>query len=120
MKCDTCRHQAAPGRKICNTCKTKNHRKKDPMRYSYDAMKANAKRRNKIFTISFEYFQQFCYQTKYHLGKGRSKVSFTVDCKINELGYAEGNIQMLTKQENSRKGVKSLEYDWETGYAIYK
>jgi hypothetical protein len=89
------------------------------MKASYQTMKYNATRRKKPFTITFEYFKQFCYETCYMAGKGRTKESFTVDCEINELGYIPGNIKMRTKSINSRKHVSRLVYDWEhPDYAI--
>ena len=87
------------------------------MRASYDILKHNAKRRKKPFSITYEDFKEFCYETAYLAGKGRTAQSFSVDCEINELGYVKGNLKCRTIAENSRKGVKRLVYDWETGYA---
>lgn len=97
------------------------HREADLMRYSYDTLKSNATRRGKPFELTFEEFKMFCYLTAYHIGKGRTKVSYTVDCIINELGYIASNIRSIPKGENSRKGTKTLVYDWEyPEYAHYK
>lgn len=121
MKCQTayCKNQAAPNRKICYACKTRAHRKADMMRYSYDTLITNCIRRGKFFDLTYEQFQLFCYETKYFLGKGRTKVSFTIDCIIPDL-YTLSNLRVVTKGENSRKGVKTLVYDWEhKDYAVY-
>lgn len=116
-KCTTkyCKNKARKGRKICNTCKSRKHRQANPVRASYNALKANAKRRGKVFTLTFEYFAQFCRETEYIAGKGRTASSYTIDRKINELGYTNDNIQVLTLEENARKGKgrKHLVYDWE-------
>lgn len=87
------------------------------MKASYQTLKYNATRRNKVFTITFEYFEKFCYETNYMAGKGRSKSSYSIDRIKNELGYIPGNIQKLTVPENSRKKNKVLVYDWELGTA---
>lgn len=87
------------------------------MRASYDILKFNARRREKPFSITFEYFKKFCYETAYMAGKGRTAQSFSVDCEINELGYVEGNLTLRTVAENARKGVRILVYDWEHDYA---
>lgn len=117
--CDTphCTNKKGKGRRICYKCVSRIKRKKNPMRASYDILKFNATRRKKPFSISYEYFKAFCYETAYLAGKGRTAQSFSIDCEINELGYVEGNIKVRTMSENARKGVNRLVYDWETGYA---
>ena len=114
-KCLTkfCKNTAAKHKNHCHTCIARKKRDKNPMRYSYDTLKSNAKRRRKIFTITFDDFKEFCYKTEYMAGKGRTKDCYSVDCIINELGYAKGNLQRLSVSENSKKGVKKLVYDWE-------
>jgi hypothetical protein len=120
-KCSTpyCRGTARTGRRRCNTCQTRICRKNNPVRYAYDTLKANARRRGKPFTITFEQFWEFCYEYPYMAGKGRSGVSFGIDCIIAEKGYVPGNLQLLSNRENSRKGKRVLMYDWETKYARY-
>lgn len=84
------------------------------MKDSFLNLRSNAKRRRKIFTISFEYFKQFCYDTNYMWKKGRTKKSYSVDRIVEELGYIEGNIQALEVGKNKKK---HLEYDWQTKQA---
>lgn len=93
------------------------------MKAAYDNLKWNAWRRGKPFTITFAYFQKFCFKTDYIAGKGRSKESYSVDCKIAIKGYVPGNLQCLTLSDNAKKGVKKmLVYDWEhkQGFVIQK
>lgn len=87
------------------------------MRASYDTLKANAKRRKKFFDLTFDQFKQFCYETPYMAGKGRTVVSFSVDCEIDIKGYTAGNLKLRTIGANASKGKKILMYDWETGHA---
>ena len=75
----------------------------NPARYHYDLLKSNAKRRKKEFTISFEYFKKFCEDTNYLQLKGKMADSLSIDRINDELGYVEGNIQVLTLRNNSRK-----------------
>lgn len=77
-------------------------------------MVANAKRRNKPCYLSFEDFKDFCVETNYMAGKGRTKKSYSIDCIINDLGYIRGNLQRLSLSDNSKKGTKRLHYNWET------
>lgn len=121
-KCQTkyCRNKARPRGKVCPACYAKKWRACNPIKAAYLLLKSNAKRRHKPFNLSLEYFTKFCYETDYHIGKGKSKTSLTVDCKINELGYVEGNIQALPNTDNARKGCKRLEYDWRTREAFVR
>lgn len=115
-KCSTprCRNNRAKDRKCCNTCNSRKWRKKHPLRYCYNALKQNSKRRNKEFTLSFEEFTKFCYETKYLAKKGQTKDSYTIDRKDSTKGYTFDNIQVLTLSENSRKGTKKvLVYDYQ-------
>lgn len=87
------------------------------MKAAFQTLRHNATRRGKPFNLTFEQFQQFCRETKYMAGRGRSKQSFTIDRIDNNKGYTIDNIQMLTKSDNCRKKTKTLIYDWRSGYA---
>lgn len=141
LKCSTphCRRYAIKGRKICGTCKSRKSREANPIRYAYQTLKDNAKRRGHIFKISYEYFVAFCTKTLVLHGRGRTSESYHIDKIIDELGYVEGNIQVLTNRENvlkehaRRKAEQLLQaekaelrqikvYDWQTktGRYIYR
>jgi len=109
-----CKNNHAPKRRYCYTCVTRKHRERDPVRYSYDALKTNAQRRSKVFELTFAQFKRFCRKTNYIAGKGRNKDSYTIDRKKNHIGYILSNIRVITKSENSSKGTKTLHYDWRT------
>lgn len=47
------------------------------------------------------------------VGKGRTKTSYSIDCKKPEEGYHYDNLQKLTVSENSSKGTKKLEVWWD-------
>lgn len=123
-----CRNKARNNRTICSTCDKRAWRKKHPMKAAFQTLRQNTRRRAreqgrpKPFTITFEYFKQFCIETNYMAGKGRTKLSYTVDCVIEELGYVPGNLQRLTKQDNSikeqvRRRNKTLIYDYRASRA---
>lgn len=95
------------------------------MKASFQTLRQNTRRREKMqgrpkpFTITFEDFKEFCYETNYMAGKGRNKLSYSIDCIIEELGYVPGNLQKLTVSGNSlkeqaRRKNKVLVYDWES------
>ena len=91
------------------------------MKASYQTLKYNSTRRKVFFDLTFEEFAEFCYETNYMAGKGRSKESHTVDRIVEGKlpGYTKSNIQALPKGVNSSKEQalrknKTLIYDWET------
>ena len=100
------------------TCKSRKYRKSNVCRSTFLNLKNNSKRRGIVFTLTFDEFEKFCYQTDYLKGKGRSSLSYSIDRIDNSKGYFIDNIQVLSVGENSRKGVKSLVYDYveKTGY----
>lgn len=117
-----CRNMARKHKTKCPTCHKKQWRKKYPMKAAFQTLRQNARRRGIAFTITFEYFEKFCYKTNYIAGKGRSKLSYSIDRDKNHLGYIPGNIVIMHKGLNSAKGdrpiTKKLVYDWCTKNAV--
>ena len=120
IKCATkfCRKHAVKGRGIfCFSCRSRRSRAANPMKWSYWNLKSNAKRRGKDFSLTFEEFKEFCEETNYIAGKGRTLLSYSIDRIDNTKGYHKGNIRRVTVSENSRKGTKVLNYDYKTKQA---
>ncbi len=90
------------------------------MRKCYDDLKTNAKRRGKIFKLTFEQFKEFAIKVNLLHKRGRTSESYTIDRRDNKKGYTIDNIQMLTRGENTRKGDRKIGYDYITkhGYII--
>jgi hypothetical protein len=78
-------------------------RKANPLRYAYQNLKGNAKRRGKVFDLTFDEFKQFAVKTEYIGKKGRTAESYHVDRIDPARGYTINNIQVLTNSENMRK-----------------
>jgi hypothetical protein len=116
VKCATpyCRKEAPKSRKLCNTCRSRIWREKNPIAAAYKDRKHNAKHRGIEFAISLEYFTQFCIETDYIRGKGRTATSYTIDRKDPLKGYVEGNLQILELKDNVAKGnrERKLVYDY--------
>jgi len=108
--CNTahCRKSAAPNYKKCWSCVKKAYAERHPIRYAYNNLKQNAKRRNKHFELTFEQFKAFAVATEYYKKKGRKATCYHIDRIDETQGYTIDNIQVLTNQENVRK------------YAIFK
>lgn len=99
-------------RKICSTCDKKKWRAKYVMKACFQTLRQNARRRDKPFTITFEYFKRFCYRTKYIAGKGRTKDHYSIHRIKNELGYVPGNIKSLINTDHQKIHSKVLNYDY--------
>lgn len=101
----TCLNDAAPGRRICYKCKQRKFRERDEERAAYHNNKANSKRRGIHNDLTLEQFRTFVGANGYMQTKGIDADSMTIDRKIPELGYTDGNLQLLTLADNARKGV---------------
>ncbi len=91
--------------RFCHKHRHRYQKANSPLVYHYKALKQNARRRNKIFTITLDHFKEFCDETGYLELKGRLKKSATIDRIKNELGYIPGNLQVLTLAQNASKGT---------------
>jgi hypothetical protein len=89
----------------CGSCVDKACRNKEPglITRAYANLKASAKRRRKEFLLTKEEFAAFCERTQYHVLRGRSPNSLTVD-RIDTNGpYAINNIRVLNHAANSTR-----------------
>ncbi len=116
--CTQCQwKRTAKGRTICNTCRTANYTKKNPARRIFLDLRSSAKKREIQFNLTFEQFKKFILKTDYLEGRGREADSLTIDRIHEELGYFIGNMQVITKSENSTKfheyyrAKRKIEYD---------
>lgn len=90
-------------RDVCSGCHSSNWAANNPIIYSWHMLKSSAKRRNIEFSLTKKEFINFIKKTKYMELKGRLFDSLTIDRIKGHLGYKLGNIQILTKSENSSK-----------------
>lgn len=109
-RCHTrfCRNTVTHGRH-CSTCRSRKCRESDPVRYAFNNLKAHAKARGILFTITLDQFRTFCHRVKYIGFSGRKADSFTIDRIHNDIGYHIDNIQVLKQAENTKK---YFSYDW--------
>jgi len=112
-KCATkyCRKKAAAKSTKCHSCIKKAYAERHPVRYAFNNLKQNAKRRGKSFELTFEQFEQFAVSTAYMVGKGITKDSLHIDRIDPERGYSIDNIRVLTNSENVQRHQKYLKYE---------
>ena len=76
------------------------------MRAAWRALKDHAKARGIPFKLPFPIFRKFALQTQYLNLTGSTRDCLTVDRIKNDRGYVRGNIQPLTRAENSMKKAR--------------
>lgn len=91
------------GKSMCAKHYHRQRKERDPCGYTYHALKSNAKRRGKVFTITMEYFRDWCAETGYIELKGRFAWMYSIDRIEPEKGYEPGNLQMIKVGDNVRK-----------------
>jgi hypothetical protein len=115
-----CRREVKRG-DLCYHHEREKQKQNSPYVYWFGVNKRNANRRARVYgngkfwRVTFDYWVQFCNETGYLAIKGRYKGDASLDCIINELGYIDGNLQVLTVEDNAGKGVKYIDYNMETG-----
>ena len=97
---------------MCGTCYSRKYRYDNPEKTTYANLRCNARRRVIYFGISYEYFLKFCVDNDYIKLKGIYGDSMTIDRVNHLLGYIEGNLQVLTRIDNGRKGIKEKKARW--------
>lgn len=104
MKCKHgCGKESAKNRRECNKCKSANWRKKNPILAIWFEIKRSAKRRNLDFNLEYNWFSDFVNNSPLLEIRGRSAESYSIDRKENDKGYIMGNLQVISKSENSKK-----------------
>jgi hypothetical protein len=89
--------------RFCCKHRRRYQKENNPIAYTYDMLKQNAKTRNKVFTLTLEQFKKFCTDTNYIELKGKTGGSASIDRKDPNKGYEFGNLQVLTLSANTSK-----------------
>ena len=86
----------------CPKCKAIQWKANHPVSYFFHKLRTSATRRGIAFTLSREKFAEL-WAGGLAAKHGKTKFSLSVDRKRNTEGYHDGNVQLLTLSENSRK-----------------
>lgn len=90
-------------RLYCVGCSSKKWKAAHPYSYHFNALRNNAKRRGKEFTLTLDEYTEFAIANGLFDPNGKKFYNKTIDRRRNNEGYHAGNLQMLTRVENSRK-----------------
>ena len=93
----------APNGRYCSKCKMRAWRAKNVIRDTYNHLKHHAAERFIGFEVTWEYFVEFCNRTKYHELKGVGGDDMTIDRPNSLRGYADDNMEMITRLKNVEK-----------------
>ena len=90
-------------RVVCPKCSAKQWRERNPIRYAFHKLRSRAKERGHSFTLTFEHYHKLVLESGYLERKGKTASSLSIDRIDATKGYEDGNIQVMTLAENSRK-----------------
>lgn len=99
----SCGNKARPGRYYCGTCANKVYRANNPIKVAYITLRQHARARNVKFSLTFQGFKETIDGTAYLINSGPGNNQLQIDRIIPELGYTDGNCQVLTGAQNKRK-----------------
>jgi hypothetical protein len=89
-------------------------RLRNPILSAYGDLRARAKKRKKTCGITLAEFTELCMNTGYHLLKGNDAQSATLDRIKDHIGYEKGNIQVITRLNNTEKeNLRRKGQEWE-------
>ncbi len=110
QKCQTpyCRKTAYKRRDgyqnlYCCNCIAHRWKMRDPFAYHHNALRNNAKRRGKEFTITVDQYREFAIREGLFSPTGTKYPNRSIDRIDQNRGYHLDNIQVLTLSENVRK-----------------
>ncbi len=98
-----CGNEPAYHRRECFKCRSAGISARKPIDVVYYWLKKSAKKRRKEFTITLPWFRQWITSTGYMADRGRLTDNLTIDRIRNNEGYTVGNLQILTKGQNTTK-----------------
>ncbi len=98
-----CKRKRRKHSSFCYTCNSRKYRLKNPLRYSYQAFKDNAKRRGKEFLVTYDEYVEFGQKHGLFRPDGTRYTTKTIDRIDCDKGYHIANMQVLSLIENSKK-----------------
>lgn len=88
---------------LCGTHHKELWRANNPVHAAYDNLRASARKRRIVFTLTLEHFKTIIEPTRYMDDKGRTRFCLHIDRIQTARGYEDGNIQVLTCTDNVQK-----------------
>lgn len=89
---------------LCGSHAKELWRLKNPVHAAYDLIRAHARKRKIVFTLTLAHFTEVIAPTRYLDESGSERHHLHIDRIQNHLGYEDGNIRVLTCSANVSKG----------------
>ena len=117
-----CAKAIKPGKSICAAHDMRVWRKTHTVTAQYARLKAEAKKRKKVFDITLEEWAELCRLTRYHEGTasqvGSIPNGLTIDRIRSRGGYTLDNVRVIVQRLNSAKGAQEMEARLSNGKAV--
>lgn len=100
-----CRNNTEGNTKYCATCRNRQYRERDKVRYFLNNLRKSAKKRHIFFDLELEEFKTWATKENFRFGIKAHGDRDSVDrVKVGQYpGYTITNIQKLTVAQNSQK-----------------
>lgn len=98
---------------LCCRCNARRWKTSSPFAYHFNALRGNARRRGKEFTLTIDQYKEFAIREGLFSPAGVKYPNRSIDRIDQSRGYHIDNIQVLTISENVRK--KYTDY-WSSKY----
>ena len=86
---------------LCNSCRSKVNRERNPLTTQFTNLKGSAKKRGKEFTLTLDEFEELVRESDYYRFSGLHMDQLTID-RIDPSGpYSKENTRVLTNRDNS-------------------
>lgn len=104
-KCEVCkRRPPRPHGKKCERCHKRQWRANNPLKSAYANLRDKAIHRGKGLELTYKEFVDFCNGNDYMEKKGKHPGCLHIDRIDHRKPYRRDNIQVLTIEENGKKG----------------
>ena len=90
---------------MCYKHLARRYKSRHLIKYRYNIAKQSAKSRGIEWSLTYEEFAQFCEDTGYLKGSGKSRENLTMDRIDPSKGYSVRNLRVLPHYLNSKLGA---------------
>ena len=98
-----CQREPREGKRFCHKCASRVYRANNPMMYAFHNHRHHARQRGIPHTLTFSEFAELVEKSGWISGKGKTAEALSIDRIDASKGYVQGNLQVISLSENSRK-----------------
>jgi hypothetical protein len=87
----------------CSRCRTRRFKARFPLKWAFNMLRGNAKRRGKLFALTYAQYEQLAIATGYAEQKGKLATCLSIDRIDNNGGYSLDNIRVVAVSVNAAR-----------------